>query len=1473
MQVSSVRRSAGRQATPKLLAAVIAAALIAPVMGYAQTFVPAGPGTESGPYFLMNGANSPQAGQPTDTPPYFATQSGAVQSIAVDPFNSQVMLVSSPSGGIFRSTDGGQTWAATTDNQASLAVSQISFDLSDPTGMRLVASVGSTTNGAIGTHFDRGGLTNQGLLYSTDGGKSWSAIGQSSLPDVSMLNVVARGNVIMAAGFEEEGEKPNGANSGLYRSTDGGKTFARVDLAAGSGLPPGPTSALVGDPHDPNRFYVGVSGTSNTAVYTSADGGKTWTQIFSAANANGAINANTPTMLRVAAGPNGSVVVGVVNMAQGQLNNAFLSQNGGKSWVDLSPSLAADTVSNQTGGNTSRAAAYQLQRYGENIPGLAINQGGQAMTNSLVAIDPNHPNVVYIAGDGRYDQATGSTFEGVSAIRVAVNADGTITYAPLTDNYTSDHSTVHPDARAFAFDGQGNLLMSTDGGLYTRTNPSSTDGVWRGLNNGRQALEIYSLGLDPNNGQIAVAAQDNGAARQTPGNASIYRQIGGGDGSLALVNGQSTPGFSYTYVASQYLGGLTRYKTDAQGNYVNTVPWTDASGNLIDNYPVSTDIYFAPDSTGVFATVANPYVGGNTVELDSNTINFVNPFVLNHIDKSLMATGVAPGVLVSQDSFNTAPTPYVAGDTSCTQGCYQILPSYFAGATGFVSALDFGTQDNTYALLAGTYLYQDPQSGNYARLFVSTGTSIDSINLQPVFSFPVAMHAPNAVLFDPRSQNRFFAAAPGADGNGFLWGTVDGGATGKDLTANLPANFIRPDALGFINSNGVNALLVGGMNSAANAGNPLVSAESDANGNLFDWRRLGNGLPNTQITVIDYQPGLDALAIGTYGRGAWMLYDVTSNYASAKVLQFGLANNDSDPDPSLLSGNRPLIKYGTGTLTLTGTASYTGGTTVNSGTVVLNGSILDGVVLASPSATLAGSGSASGLLDVRGGLVAPGSTGGNTLTVGSLSNQGGTMLFAYDMGNGANTHLTVNGNANIAGMKLLLAPLAQTGTSFYRSFNLLSAGSLTGQFSNASSATGSTAWINLPALQPAANGQAPVLASAPTGQLARIDYLNSVSLEILNPLNWTAGTSNSNQYAVGQALNSLQYTASGNLLTQLNAAASGNVPVNLEVLSGESSVASARSVNLVGDRFLATIGQQMMDAPGCFDRQLDAASCRAPGQDVDDHRFWAQVTSLDTRLRGEFQNNTFSGSGIAVGGEVALGTQARVGVALGHSQVTTSTPALSSNVRSQYNMLAAYASYLRGPWFIGGTLSYTDGWSHADRTVAMGGAQTASGKPGVSALAMQLDTGFTFHIAKQWFIQPHAAVLAARSSQDGYTEVGAGALSLHYYGIDQTRYQGDLGVRLGASFEAGKAAFEPYVGLTGSAVWGDRQPVAQVAFAGAPGTPFQVRGNKLPGSWLNGEAGVHMLFSKSMQLDVSYQGALGGNLGNDYFNAGLSWRF
>ena len=177
--------------------------------------------------------------------------------------------------------------------------------------------------------------------------------------------------------------------------------------------------------------------------------------------------------------------------------------------------------------------------------------------------------------------------------------------------------------------------------------------------------------------------------------------------------------------------------------------------------------------------------------------------------------------------------------------------------------------------------------------------------------------------------------------------------TFTNLTANLPAGIIRPTALEFISNNGVDALLVGGLNNVANAQSTIAIADSDAAGLLTNWRPFGTGLPNSQVSALSYNPAADVLAVGTFGRGVFALYDVTSYFPQATVLQFGLADNDSMPDASFLTdgtvGNRALIKYGIGTLTIAGDATYTGGTTINAGTLQLgnggtSGSILGNVL-------------------------------------------------------------------------------------------------------------------------------------------------------------------------------------------------------------------------------------------------------------------------------------------------------------------------------------------------------------------------------------------------------------------------------------------------------------------------------------------------------------------------------------------------
>lgn len=214
------------------------------------------------------------------------------------------------------------------------------------------------------------------------------------------------------------------------------------------------------------------------------------------------------------------------------------------------------------------------------------------------------------------------------------------------------------------------------------------------------------------------------------------------------------------------------------------------------------------------------------------------------------------------------------------------------------------------------------------------------------------------IVFDNRIQSRIFVA----DASDLYYTRNAGGAaTFAKLTSDLPQGFIRPTSVEFISNNGVNALLVGGMNtplSCTSAPNgcvisstqsPITVADSDSNGLLSTWRAFGQGLPNTLVYQMVYNPTADVLAVSSIGRGAYVLYDVTSYFPQATALQFGLADNDSAPDASYLTngtvGVRPLIKYGAGTLTIAGNATYTGGTTINGGALVLGNGGASGSVL------------------------------------------------------------------------------------------------------------------------------------------------------------------------------------------------------------------------------------------------------------------------------------------------------------------------------------------------------------------------------------------------------------------------------------------------------------------------------------------------------------------------------------------------
>jgi autotransporter-associated beta strand protein len=380
--------------------------------------------------------------------------------------------------------------------------------------------------------------------------------------------------------------------------------------------------------------------------------------------------------------------------------------------------------------------------------------------------------------------------------------------------------------------------------------------------------------------------------------------------------------------------------------------------------------------------------------------SFLAPFVLNRNDPTMIALAGAHEVDVTRDSLMGATNGVNAKsvDLSLTE----------LGSTPGPSVIAYGTADNAQAIAVGASV-NGVANGGPGLVYYDTTNTAGSLTKLSNYNGEV----PTSIVFDYRSQSRLFVA----DGFAAYYTQNANTAAPTFTTLGLPPslnNFTRLTSVEFISTNGVNALLVGGLNtpqtcttgpSAPNgcvvspSQSPIIVADSDNNGALSGWRYFGQGLPNALVRQMAFNAAVDVLAVSSIGRGAWLLYDVTSNFPQARVLQFGLADNNSNPDASLLTdgtvGTRPLIKYGTGTLTITGDATYSGSTTVNGGILEVDGTISHtSSVAVNSTGILTGVGTIDPLVVTinSGGTLAPGAAGspGTSMTiVGNLALQSG----------------------------------------------------------------------------------------------------------------------------------------------------------------------------------------------------------------------------------------------------------------------------------------------------------------------------------------------------------------------------------------------------------------------------------------------------------------------------------------------------
>src|SRR6266545_980411 len=221
--------------------------------------------------------------------PVFDEQSAqSIGAIALDPKNSKNVWVGtgeswtrnsvSIGDGIYKSTDGGETWTHSglekSERIAKIAVSPKNSD-----------AVFAAVAGALW-----GDSPDRGLYKTTDGGKTWNQVLKGPNLSTGCTDVAidpANPDVMFAAmwdfrrkGWEYRsgGQSPAAPSaSGLFRSTDGGNTWMEITSEANKGFPRKPYGrlAVAIAPSNPKRVYAFVE-SPESALFVSDDGGATW---------------------------------------------------------------------------------------------------------------------------------------------------------------------------------------------------------------------------------------------------------------------------------------------------------------------------------------------------------------------------------------------------------------------------------------------------------------------------------------------------------------------------------------------------------------------------------------------------------------------------------------------------------------------------------------------------------------------------------------------------------------------------------------------------------------------------------------------------------------------------------------------------------------------------------------------------------------------------------------------------------------------------------------------------------------------------------------------------------------------------------------------------------------------------------------------------------------------------------------------
>lgn len=356
-----------------------------------------------------------------------AFTSGRIADFAVNPRNHSEWFVAVASGHVWKTVNNGTTFEPVFDNYGAYSIGCVVMDPNNP----CVVWIGTGEN----NHQRALGYGN-GVYKSSDCGKSWTSMGLKDSRQIGRIVIDPRNSNVVYVAAEGSVWGPGGER-GLYKTTDGGKTWKKIlEISENTGV-----NNILMDPRNPDVLYASseqrrrhvftkIGGGPETAIYKSVNAGESWDKLTSG------LPGGDMGGIGLAVSPVNPDILYAIIESTPDASGFYRSTNQGASWEKMSGHTAQGQYYNEIycdpkdpGRVYSVETVSQFTEDGGKT-WRAIGNNKRHVDDHAMWIDPSAPEHFLIGGDGGIYE----TFDGGAEFVFKSNLPVTQFYRVQVDN-------------------------------------------------------------------------------------------------------------------------------------------------------------------------------------------------------------------------------------------------------------------------------------------------------------------------------------------------------------------------------------------------------------------------------------------------------------------------------------------------------------------------------------------------------------------------------------------------------------------------------------------------------------------------------------------------------------------------------------------------------------------------------------------------------------------------------------------------------------------------------------------------------------------------------------------------------------------------------------------------------------------------------------------------------------------------------